>query len=331
MTDTTDPVRVFVGTDRSQLLAVKVLEHSIKRHTSLQVEVQAMLDLPLPEPRDPRQGKRTGFSFARFAIPRLAGYHGRALYLDADMLVFKDIRSLWNLPFGAAKVIIQSDIPKEVEVKERKIGAPTKRIKQTAVMLLDCGALDWRPEKIIDGLNGQYTYEALLHQLCILKPEEISYAIPFAWNSLEHWTDETCLLHYTDMNTQPWVSPMNVLGYLWMREVKMMLDSGTLSRDELKAEIDLGFFRPSLLAELDDPAALDGFCTQRAARMQALDETAGFVKHKQVYEAKHRREEAIRAYEEAASKEPRSILKHLQDIFRPASGKVRAAAQRIRG
>jgi hypothetical protein len=36
----------------------------------LTVEVHRMLDLPLPEPKDPRQGNRTGFSFARFAIPQ---------------------------------------------------------------------------------------------------------------------------------------------------------------------------------------------------------------------------------------------------------------------
>src|SRR5688500_17656237 len=102
-----DPVRVFVGTDRSQALAVKVLEHSIKRHTDLPVEVTPMCDLPIRQPKDPRQGQRTGFSFSRFCIPQLAGYRGRAIYMDADMLVFKDIRELWEMPFNGAKVIIQ--------------------------------------------------------------------------------------------------------------------------------------------------------------------------------------------------------------------------------
>jgi len=43
-------VRVYVGTDRSQLLAVAVLEHSIRRHTGRQVQVCPLIDLDLPEP-----------------------------------------------------------------------------------------------------------------------------------------------------------------------------------------------------------------------------------------------------------------------------------------
>jgi Glycosyl transferase family 8 len=258
------PVRVFVGTDRSQLLALKVLEYSIRRHTDLPVEVHPMLDLPLPEPKDPRQRKRTGFSFARFAIPQLAGHRGRALYLDPDMQVFKDIRSLWSLPFDGAKVIIQDHIPDEAQEREGKAGAPKERIKQTAVMLLDCDALDWDPVKIIQGLDGEYSYEDLVYQLCILRPDEIRYTIPFEWNSLEFWNENTCLLHYTDMLTQPWVSPANKLGYLWLREVKRMLDEGVMTLAEIQNEIDLGYFRPSLIEELRDPAALEGFDPKRA-------------------------------------------------------------------
>ena len=140
MSATSDPVRIFVGTDRSQLLAVKVLEHSIRRHTALPIEVVPMLDLPLPEPRDVRQRQRTGFSFSRFAIPRLAGYRGRALYLDADMLVLRDIAELWALPFDGAKVVIQEEVPDEHR-RMRRVGQ-TRRIRQCSVMLLDCEHLE---------------------------------------------------------------------------------------------------------------------------------------------------------------------------------------------
>ena len=80
-----ETVRVYVGTDRSQVLAVKVLEHSIKRHTKLDVVVHPMLDLPIKQPLDPRNWQRTGFSFSRFCIPKLSNYSGKAINLDADM------------------------------------------------------------------------------------------------------------------------------------------------------------------------------------------------------------------------------------------------------
>ncbi len=54
-------------------------------------------------PKDEPNRGRTGFSFSRFQIPKLAGYKGRALYLDADMQVFGDIAELWDIPFDDAQ------------------------------------------------------------------------------------------------------------------------------------------------------------------------------------------------------------------------------------
>lgn len=175
-----EPVRIYVGTDRSQWIGVKVLEHSIQRFSSLPVEVIPMMDLPLRPPQDAKQDQRTGFSFSRFCIPKLAGYRGRALYMDADMLVFKDIRELWELPLNQHKVLIQEPLS-EAHAKVRgKKGAPPRRIKQCSVMMLDCERLTWDAEEIIQGLDDKkYDYEGLMYHLCILPEEEVGYTIPF--------------------------------------------------------------------------------------------------------------------------------------------------------
>jgi hypothetical protein len=290
-----DVVRVYVGTDRSQLLAVAVLEHSIRRHTRRQVQVCPLIDLDLPEPRDIRQGSRTNFSFARFAIPELAGYAGKALYLDADMLVFRDIGELWDIPFGNAAVVIQEEVP-EHAVAHQKAGAPKTRVKQCSVMLIDCARAGWDVHRIVGGLDGRYTYEQLMYELCILPEDEIRYAVPFAWNSLEHWGPETRLIHYTDMDTQPWVSAINRNGPHWLQEVRLMLGTGALTTTELKTEIDLGYFRPSLLAELEEAPHRRGWDEARAQAYVAMDERAGFVRHAEVYRRKKLRAEAIKRY-----------------------------------
>lgn len=284
--------RIFIGADRSQLLAVKVLEFSIRRRTSLDVRVRPMHDLDLPDPTDIRQGKRTGFSFTRFAIPQLAGYSGRALYLDADMLVFRDLRELYEIPFNGAKVLIQSP-PPEIAPKP---AAPKKRVKQCSVMLLDCGALDWDPSKIIAGLDGDYSYEELMYQLCLLAPDEIGEVIPFEWNSLETYVPgKTGLIHYTDMPTQPWVSPDNLNGYLWINEVRDMLDAGALALAEIEEEVRLGYFRPSLLIELRAPRAETAPQGVDLERLREAD--ANFVPHAAVHAQQRRRAAAIAAYE----------------------------------
>ena len=288
-TDDLNEARIFVGADRSQLLAVKVLEFSIARRTDLKVSVRSMHDLDLPDPKDIRQGKRTGFSFTRFAIPALAGRQGRALYLDADMLVLRDLRELYDLPFGGAKVLIQEDLPQRAQ-HWGKPGAPKKRIKQCSVMLLDCAALDWDASKIIAGLDGRYTYEDLMFDLCVLAPHEIGYSIPFAWNSLETYeAGVTGLIHYTDMPTQPWVYPENANGWLWINEVRDMLAAGALTLDDIREEVARGYFRPSFLAELDAPRLEALPDTAALERYRAIDAEAGYVRHAEVSEQQRRR------------------------------------------
>jgi hypothetical protein len=247
-----EPVRIYVGSDRSQWIGVKVLEHSIRRHASLPVEIIPMVDLPVTPPRDPKQDQRTGFSFSRFCIPKLAGYQGKAVYMDADMLVFRDIRELWEIPFGEAKVIVQEQLTDAQAVTQGKKGAPEKRVKQCSVMLLDCARLDWEVDSIVRGLDDKkYDYAGLMYELCIVRENEIAYSIPFRWNSLEHYdSSSTCLIHFTDMRTQPWVYSLNPNGALWVAELKRAVDGGVVTLEEISREIELGYARPSLLAEI---------------------------------------------------------------------------------
>ncbi|MEO1445541.1 MAG: glycosyltransferase [Cyanobacteria bacterium J06635_11] len=304
-----EPVRIFVGADRSQLLAIKVLEHSIKRHTQLPVEVHPMVDLPVRVPENPLNWQRTGFSFSRFCIPELAGYQGRAIYMDADMLVFTDIADLWTIPFEGAKVIIQEDLPEDLPQGDEKPGAPKQRIKQCAVMLLDCDRIAWKVEHIIDGLDrGDYSYEKLMYELCILEDSEIRYAVPFEWNSMEHYQrGKTSLIHYTDMSTQPWVNTQNQNGDLWLNEVRLMIETGALTPAELQQEIDLGYFRPSLMIDLRfghrvPPALKKAF----NAAISWLDKT--YLPHQEVRQLKRMRVRATKAAnKKAANKKPDTL------------------------
>jgi hypothetical protein len=291
----TNTIDIFVGADRSQLLAVSVLEHSIQRHTEARVLVAPLIDLDLPEPKDLRQGSRTNFSFARFAIPELKGYAGRAIYLDADMQVFRDIRELWDLPFAPACINIQEDLP-EHAIVNIKPGAPAKRRKQCSVMVIDCERTRWDVREIVAGLDGRYTYEELMYEMCILDESRIHYGVPFAWNSLEHFDLGTRLIHYTDMNTQPWVSPHNPFGRLWFKEVLLMLETGALTWATLETEIGLGYFRPSLINELREMPHERGFDAAAAGRYAELDQKAGFVQHREVYERKRARAQAIKQH-----------------------------------
>ncbi len=293
---TPGPIRIFVGADRSQQLAIPVLEHSIRRRTDRDVVVQSLVGVELPEPQDVRQSARTLFSFARFAIPEMVGYQGRAIYLDADMQVFRDIGELWDIPYDGASIVIQQELPDD-KAAPVKAGAPKRRIKQCSVMLIDCARARWDVREIVAGLDGRYTYEDLMFEMCILPEHEIRYSVPFTWNSLEHFDAETRLIHYTDMDTQPWVSPANRNGPIWLSEVRLMLANGALRMSDIEQEIALGYVRPSLLREIDEAPHDGGWNDAAANRYIEFDRRAGFVKHAEVHQRRRQRAEAVKRYE----------------------------------
>lgn len=238
--DVETPIRIYVGATEAQMLAVKVLEYSIRKHASMSVEVFPLhlSQMRVPVPKDPESRPRTPFSFQRFLIPALAGHRGRAIYLDSDMQVFTDIRRLWTLPFDGADLLTVH----ELEGSGRR--------PQFSVMLLNCGTLEWRVEDIVERLDDKrLTYEQLMYEMALAK--NVRPSISPVWNSLERYDKtDTALIHYTDMPTQPWVSRRNRYGYLWVRDLVEAVDLGFISLRYVKEQVAKGFVRPSLLYQL---------------------------------------------------------------------------------
>lgn len=230
------PARVFVGADETQTLAFRVLEYSIRRHANLSVQVERIDNDGLPAPRDSDNRARTGFSFCRFKIPALCGYVGRAVYLDADMLVFADLLDLWRRDFGG------------VDLLYSEYAGDQGRIPQYSVLLLNCATLQWNANDIVRGLDeGRYDYGQLMHQFCLVPAQRRQAGLPFEWNSLEHYEPgETKLIHFTDMPTQPWVSKDNRHGAIWWRCLREAIDAGEIARELVEEEVERGHVSPEL-------------------------------------------------------------------------------------
>jgi hypothetical protein len=221
---------------------MRVLEFSMREATTLAVEVSSIASFPLviPLPRDLRNQPRTPFSFQRFLIPDLCGYQGRAIYLDADMQLFSDVGALWSARMDGYDLLT---------VQQGNEG----RNGQFSVMLLNCERLQWHIESIVQGLDeGNFTYEQLMYEMCVAG--SVGRILDPGWNSLEKYEPgQTRLLHYTDMDTQPWVSLNNPLGYLWVACLRRAINADFITREELTREIAAGYVRPSLLKELNQP------------------------------------------------------------------------------
>ena len=245
-----EPFRIFIGTDETQVVAHRVLEYSIRRSSSIPVEVVPMLDFPTPLPENPAMRPRVPFSFSRFLIPKLCGFRGRALYLDSDMLVFGDVSELATLPFDGKSLLCTYQPEPPAQWRQKRDFFQTGR--HTAVVLLDCAKLPWDADDIVGGLDdGRYTYEELVYGLAVVDDADIADTIPVEWNHLERYEPGvTKLLHYTVVPTQPWRTDANPLGELWMDAYREAVEAGAVPPEEVEALLAAGHVKPSLAAPL---------------------------------------------------------------------------------
>ena len=97
-------MRIFIGYDPRQPVAVQVLAMSIARRASKPVSITPLVLSTLPITR---RGL-TEFTFSRYVVPWLCNYEGKALFLDSDMLCLGDITELFNLPNHEAVSVVKN-------------------------------------------------------------------------------------------------------------------------------------------------------------------------------------------------------------------------------
>ena len=98
-----EPLRVFIGVDRRQPVAYTAAAWSIARYATKPVAVTPLLLDQLPITR---RGL-TGFTYSRWLVPWLCGFRGKALFMDADMIVRADVAELFALDDMSAVSVMQ--------------------------------------------------------------------------------------------------------------------------------------------------------------------------------------------------------------------------------
>lgn len=130
-----EPLRIFIGYEPRQPLAYSVLQHSIAKNSSKPVAITPLILSQLPIKR---RGL-TEFTFSRFLVPWLCNFKGRALFLDADMVVTGDIAELFEMAGLNAVSVVQEQ----------------QRFEWASMMLFNCGAcLQLTPSFIDNEKNG---------------------------------------------------------------------------------------------------------------------------------------------------------------------------------
>jgi hypothetical protein len=165
-----DPLRIFIGVDPRQTVGLTTLFHSIAKNSSKPVAITPLILSQLPITR---RGL-TEFTYSRFLVPWLCNFRGRALFMDADIVVTGDVAELFELGDMNAVQVMQEQ----------------PQFEWPSVMLFNCGAcLRLTPEYVNDEKNA----------LMDLKWAPYVGKLPPEWNHCVGYQEpkEAKLYHYT--------------------------------------------------------------------------------------------------------------------------------------
>jgi len=175
-------IQLYVGTDPQQHKADRALEASVRANTSQPVDIHWMRQGEAPWDWGGLEcGWATPFSMFRWAVPEAAGYKGRAIYMDCDMIALGDLAELWEWPLPA-------DSP----------GAFAGRMSNKAdVILWQCENVPRWPREMFTGRHAEVRAAGAK----VLRGSQL----PPEWDHVDEvrpgWTK---ILHLSKLSVQPW-------------------------------------------------------------------------------------------------------------------------------
>lgn len=191
-------IRIFIGYDDKELVCYHVAVSSIVRNCSAPVSITPLNLKNIPEYTEYHNDSSNSSSYTRYLVPYLSNYTGWAIYLDCDVLLTTDIKSLWSIRNDQFAIqCVKHNYSTKSSIKF--LGSSNKNYKRknwSSVMLMNCGhpAMSVLTPKLIEESTGEF-----LHQFKWL-PDNLLGEIPLEWNWLvgEYSNNpEANLLHYT--------------------------------------------------------------------------------------------------------------------------------------
>jgi hypothetical protein len=244
------PLRIFIGYDSREPIALHVLSHSILRRASRPVSITPLALDHLARwlyTRERTAKESTEFSFTRFLVPYLSGYQGHSIFMDCDMLCLADIHTVMTHIGGDARtcppeavwVVMHDYVPRAARkfLGQTQLAYPRKNWSSFVVFNNErCRALTPEYVNTATGLE--------LHRFQWLADEQIG-SLPLQWNwlveeygydaalddcpwhaplgdALIAYTDPPKILHYT--NGGPWFDDYKLTDHAqeWFDEFNTM-------------------------------------------------------------------------------------------------------------
>ena len=206
-------LRIFIGWDSREAECADVLAYSLRKHSSIPLEIRYLKldELDFRREHDPLQS--TEFTYTRFLVPLLCDYEGIAVFMDCDMVCLGDIRELAELDMSncALRVVKHDHHPTEKTKMDGKPQTSYPCKNWSSLMLMNCAQLRRWTKRIVESESGAY-----LHRFQGIADEQIG-DIPNTWNRLDSMDNQTKLIHYTSGG--PWFEECkdHAFGDVWFK------------------------------------------------------------------------------------------------------------------
>ncbi|MBD2338958.1 glycosyl transferase [Calothrix sp. FACHB-156] len=247
-----ETIKVFIGSGEASLLERKVLIYSLHKFTQRPLDIYVFngthnaLEFndqePFLIPISLRAKYRnvTEFSLYRYLIPQLCNYQGKAIYLDSDMVCLADIGELFDTPVDNLDFLSKQDT--YTHLGEKMWGL--------SVMLINCEHCQFNLENICDELDQNlYTFT----DFSCMSPRFLKYhaykiaPLDTQWNVFDYWDNQTKLIHYTNLYTQPWKAPNHPYGELWFQYFREAMEAGYVTEKDIELTKVRSYVRQNLL------------------------------------------------------------------------------------
>ena len=176
-------IKIFIGYDPREKIAYHTLVQSIIENSSEPVSITPIAKNHLGNiyKRTRSVKESTEFSLTRFLTPCLSGFEGWSIFMDCDMIVTSDIKTLWDLKDDQYAVMcVKHDYTPSSERKfldQIQTAYPKKN--WSSVMLFNNAKCTSLTPEVVQHEDGLF-----LHQFKWLESEELIGELPHTWNFL---------------------------------------------------------------------------------------------------------------------------------------------------
>ncbi|WNZ43986.1 glycosyltransferase [Leptolyngbya boryana CZ1] len=250
-----ETVKVFIGSGEASLLERKVLIYSLHKHSTREIDiyifngthnaVEHNQEEPVlaPMPLKIKYRNITEFSYYRFLIPQLCDHQGKAIWLDSDIITLHDIGELFDTPMDGYDLLMKTTAYPDL--------SPDLDPRCSAIMVIDCERVRFDLESLIREVDqGLYSDRDLMHMTIRFRrfhPFQIGEFAP-EWNIRDYWDEQTKLIHYTDLETQPWKYHNHPYGELWFEYLQEAIQAGYVTQRDIDLSLTRAYVRSDLMS-----------------------------------------------------------------------------------